>query len=307
MDNALNLRETPQHDNMYMLVGWRQWADAGSLSSGLPKYLAQETNARKIGTIKPDGFYIFQFPGTHDLARPIVRFENGYPTELETPHNDIYYSEVDGNGIVYVIGDEPHMDVERYIGAILNLAQELGVKRIVGFGGVFAEVPYDKQRTISSTYSLHSLKPEMDKLAVNLSDYHGGAAIGSVMSKRANERNMEYVSFYAFVPTYNLAQFNALDNMIRLENDFMAWLGVMRRVNVLINTRFDLSELESKSAQLVTVLNDKIEELQSISSSSIREYFDILSEEFVEDIFDPLDEVWESELKRLLDDDDPAE
>ncbi|MGB7338412.1 MAG: PAC2 family protein [Phototrophicaceae bacterium] len=307
MDNALNLRETPQHDNMYMLVGWRQWADAGSLSSGLPKYLAQETNARKIGTIKPDGFYIFQFPGTHDLARPIVRFENGYPTELETPHNDIYYSEVDGNGIVYVIGDEPHMDVERYIGAILNLAQELGVKRIVGFGGVFAEVPYDKQRTISSTYSLHSLKPEMDKLAVNLSDYHGGAAIGSVLSKRANERNMEYVSFYAFVPTYNLAQFNALDNMIRLENDFMAWLGVMRRVNVLINTRFDLSELESKSAQLVTVLNDKIEELQSISSSSIREYFDILSEEFVEDIFDPLDEVWESELKRLLDDDDPAE
>lgn len=303
MDNALDLREKPQHDNMYMLLGWRQWADAGSISSGLPKYLAQETNARKIGSIKSDGFYIFQFPGTHDLARPVVRFENGFPVELETPHNDIYYGEVDGNGIIYVIGDEPHMDVERYVGTILDLAEQFNVKRMVGFGGVFAEVPYDKQRSVSAAYSLRSLKPELDKLAVSLSDYHGGASIGSVISKRAGERNMEYVSFYAFVPTYNLAQFASLENTIRLENDFMAWVGVMRRVNYFLKTRFDLSELEAKSQQLVDVLNDKIEELQGLSSSSIRDYFELLSDGFSEDIFDPLDDVWENELKRLLDDD----
>lgn len=302
MDNALELREKPQHDNMFMLIGWRQWADAGSISSGLPKYLAQESNARKIGTIKSDGFYIFQFPGTHDLARPVVRFENGFPVELETPHNDIYYSEVDGNGVVFVIGDEPHMDVERYVSTILDLADELNVKRIVGFGGVFAEVPYDKERTVSSAYSLRSLKAEMDKLSVNLSDYHGGAAIGSVMCKRAGERDMAYVSFYAFVPTYNLAQFSALDNTIRLENDFMAWLGVMRRVNYFLKTRFDLTELESKSQQLIDVLNDKVDELQGQSSSAVQDYFDLLSDTFTEKVFDPLDDVWENELKRLLDD-----
>ncbi|MEL6527732.1 MAG: PAC2 family protein, partial [Chloroflexota bacterium] len=82
MKNALELRETPQNDTMYMLMGWRQWADAGAMSSGLPKYLAQETNARKIGTINPDGFYIFQFPGMHDLARPVVKFEDGLPVSL---------------------------------------------------------------------------------------------------------------------------------------------------------------------------------------------------------------------------------
>jgi len=286
-----------------MLVGWRQWADAGSLSSGLPKYLAQETNARKIGTIKPDGFYIFQFPGTHDLARPIVKFEEGYPVDLETPHNDIYYSEVDGNGIVYLIGDEPHMDVERYISTVLDLADDLGVQRIVGFGGVFAEVPYDKERTISSAYSLRSLKPELDKLSVNLSNYEGGAAIGSIMCKRAGERQIEYVSFYAFVPTYNLAQFASLENTIRLENDFKAWHGVMKRVNYFLKTRFDLSELQMKSQQLVDVLDDKVTELQSLSSSSIQDYFDQLSEDFTEDVFDPLDDVWEDELNRLLGDD----
>lgn len=303
MENALDLHEKPQHDNMYMLMGWRQWADAGSISSGLPKYLAQENNARKIGTIKSDGFYIFQFPGTHDLARPVVRFENGYATELESPHNDIYYAEVDGNGIIFLIGDEPHMDVERYVSSILDLAEMFNVKRMVGFGGVFAEVPYEKHRIVSCNYSLHSLKAEMDKLTVNLSDYHGGASIGSVMSKRAGERNMEYVSFYAFVPTYDLSRFASLENTIRLENDFMAWLGVMRRVNFFLKTQFDLSELEGKSQQLIDVLNDKVSELQALSSSSIQDYFDQLAEDFTEEIFDPLDDLWEDELKRLLDDD----
>lgn len=303
MENALDLREKPQHETMYMLMGWRQWADAGSISSGLPKYLAQETNARKIGTIKSDGFYIFQFPGTHDLARPVIRFENGYATELESPHNDIYYSEVDGNGIIYLIGDEPHLDVERYVSTILDLAEMFNVKRMVGFGGVFAEVPYEKHRIVSSTYSLHSLKQEIDKLSVNLSDYHGGASIGSVMSKRAGERNLEYVSFYAFVPTYDLSRFASLENTIRLENDFMAWLGVMRRVNFFLNTKFDLTELEGKSNQLIEVLNDKVLELQSLSSSSIKDYFDQLSEGFEEEIFDPLDDLWENELNRLFNDD----
>lgn len=304
MDNALELREVPQNDEMVMLLGWRQWADAGAMSSGLPKYLAQETNARKIGTIKPDGFYIFQFPGMHDLARPVVRFEEGLPVDLETPRNDIYYSEVDGRGVVFFIGDEPHMDIERYVATVLDLAETLGVTRMIGFGGVFAEVPYQKQRMISSSYSLASLKEDLDKLMVNLSNYHGGASIGSIMTKRAGERGLAYVGMYAFVPTYDFSQFASLDNAVRLENDFMAWVGVMKRVNFFLKMRFDLTELERKSQQLIEVLDDKVDQMQALSSSAIQEYFDELAEDFEEEIFDPLDDVWEDELSKLLGDDE---
>jgi len=60
----------PETQDMYMLVGWRQWADAGSVSSGLPDYLIQWLHAERIGAIRPDGFYIFQFPGTHEPCAP---------------------------------------------------------------------------------------------------------------------------------------------------------------------------------------------------------------------------------------------
>ena len=74
MSDILELWERPVAEEIYMLVGWRQWADAGSMSSGLPRYLVRQTGARKIGQLRSDDFYLFQVPGTHDLVRPVVKF-----------------------------------------------------------------------------------------------------------------------------------------------------------------------------------------------------------------------------------------
>ena len=39
MSDVVDLWETPQAEEVIMFAGWRQWADAGSTSSGLPQYL----------------------------------------------------------------------------------------------------------------------------------------------------------------------------------------------------------------------------------------------------------------------------
>lgn len=308
MSDAVDIWERPKAGEIFMLAGWRQWADAGSMSSGLPQYLIKRTNARQIGEIRSDGFYLFQFPGTHDLVRPVVKFDEGYPESLQTPSNKIYYTGDAERGVVIFLGDEPHLDVERYVAAFLDAANSLGVKRIVGFGGVYGELPYDKERLISSIYSLPRLKQELEGLAVNLSDYHGGASIGSYVCRRAGEQEMEYVSFYAFVPTYDFSNISQLGNTIRIENDFMAWLAAMRRVNYMLNTDFDLSHLERKSNRLVKLMDSKVQELEGMAPQlGVREYLTKLSEEFTEMPFQPLDDVWEDELRRLFDDSGPAD
>jgi proteasome assembly chaperone (PAC2) family protein len=304
-DSALELKEIPQATNMVMLIGWRQWADAGSISSGLPKYLIQETNARQIGTIKNDGFYLFQFPGTHDLVRPVVRFRNGYPEELEAPENKLYYTQIGATGVVIFTGEEPHMDAERYVDTMLEAAKKLNVSRMVGFGGVYAEVPYDKERSVSSVYSLRPLKDELKDLAVNFSNYEGGASIGSYICRRAADQKLSYVSFYAFVPTFDLSNVSVGGSTMRLENDYMAWLNVMRRVNHFLKVGFDLSDLEAKSEKLVEILDAKIDELDLHSpEAGLRSYFDTLSSAFEEVPFNPLASVWEDEIRRLLDEDE---
>jgi proteasome assembly chaperone (PAC2) family protein len=305
MPDVLDIWEQPEAKEVYMIAGWRQWADAGSISSSLPRYLAQQTGARKIGTLAGDGFYLFQIPGTHDLVRPTVRFEEGYPEELEVPQNEFYYAGNEERGVVFFIGDEPHQNVEAYVAALLDAAAQFGVQRIVAFGGVYGELPYDKERTISAVYSLRRLKKEIEALAVDLSSYHGGASIGSYVCRRAGDRGMEYVGLYAFVPTYDFSNVAEIGNTIRLENDFMAWRGVVRRVNHMLGVDFDLDDLDEKCYRLVQVIDDKVEELDGISPQlQVRAYMDRLAEDFEEIIFEPLGEVWEAELRRLFDEGD---
>ncbi|HNB52589.1 MAG TPA: PAC2 family protein [Anaerolineales bacterium] len=298
---TLELLETPQADEVYMLAGWRQWADAGSVSSGLPEYLIQRTKARRIGTLGPDGFYLFQFPGTHDLVRPVVKFDQGYAESLEVPRNEIFYSGNQRRGMVFFIGDEPHMDVERYAQSFLKLAETLKVKRIIGFGGVYGELPYDKERMVSGSYSLRYLKEELNHLALSFSDYHGGASIGSYICRRAGEKEMEYVAMYAFVPMYDFSAISQLGNTVRIENDYMAWLGIMRRVNYMLKLDLSLKDLERRTKRLLQLFDEKVDELERNNPQlGVRNYLQQLSEGFTETIFEPLEDVWEEELNRLF-------
>lgn len=302
MLDAVEIWEKPTAKEIYMFAGWRQWADAGSISSGLPGYLIKEMGARQIGTIKSDGFYLFQIPGTHDLVRPQVKFEKGYPETLQVQRNEIFYSGNSQRGLVFFLGDEPHLDIERYVSAFLHTAQLIGVKRIIGFGGVYGEVPYDKERLVSCIYSPKRLSKELSKLSVNLSDYQGGASIGSYVCKRAGDQGLEYVSFFAFVPTYDFTNVSEIGNSIRIENDYMAWLAVMRRINYMLKFNIDLTGLEEKSQVLLEKVDAKIEELDGVAPQlGVRDYLKHLSEEFKELPFDPLDDVWEDELRRLSD------
>jgi len=302
MAEGFEFYRRPEAKEMYLLAGWRQWADAGAVSSGLPDYLIQHLGAEKIGYMRPDGFYLFQFPGTHDLVRPVVQFDDGFPVELETPHNEFYYVEIDDRGLVIFVGDEPHMDIERYVSVLLESARALNVKRMIGVGGVYGEVPFDKERNISCIYSMRAMREELNHLSVTFSDYQGGASIDSVICKRAGERNISYTGFYAFVPAYDLSGSEQMGNTLRIENDFSAWLAIVRRINYMLKVNIPLGELEQSSEQLTKAVREKFDELeQSSPDVDVQGRLDEIAANFQEQIFNPLDEVWDEELRRLLD------
>ncbi|MCO5194263.1 MAG: PAC2 family protein [Anaerolineae bacterium] len=303
MSAAVNIWEMPQSAEITMLAGWRQWADAGSISSGLPQYLIDHLDARKIGDIRPNGFYLFQIPGTHDLVRPEIKLEDGYPVRYEVRRNDLYYAGDEQRGLVIFLGDEPHLDVERYAAALLDAAAQLGVRRIISFGGVYGELPYDKERAVSCIYSQRELQDELRAYAVTFSDYHGGSSIGSTLCSFARDRDVEYVGLYSFVPTYDFSQLGDIQSAIRLENDFMAWYGVMRRVNRMLDLNLDLDDLRQKSEKLVALMDEKVAELDGAAPQlGVRVYMDQLSADFDETVYDPLDAIWEDELRQLFDD-----
>jgi proteasome assembly chaperone (PAC2) family protein len=303
MDELVELREKPVADQMYMIAGWHQWADAGNISSGLPEYLIQHTGARKIGEIGEDGFYLFQVPGTHHFLRPEIKLKDGYRQELAEQLNEFYYTGDDEKGLVIFLGEEPHLNVERYTQAFLDAVTALRIGRVAALGGVYGAMPYDKDREVSCVYSLRSMKDDLSEYAVRFSDYEGGSTIGTLLVDRAERRRIEFIDLYAFVPAYDFGEFDDQLQGIRIENDFKAWYDLMRRLNHMFDLGMDLSDLEGQSSELIGALHTKIEELErQLPELNVREYMQELARDFTERSFMPLDDVWERELGDLFSD-----
>ncbi len=303
MDPLIELHEQPEADEIYMIAGWRHWADAGSVSSELPQYLIEQTGARQIGRLRSDGFYLFQIPGTHHFLRPEITLVDGYRQELRHPRNEIFYTGDDRRGLVLFLGDEPHMNAERYAEAFFELAKTLGVRRVVGLGGVYGAVPFEKERNISCAYSLPAMKDELARYAVRFSNYQGGVSLGSYLTDQGEKAEVEYFSLYAFVPMYDLSQLSQRLQTVSVEEDYKAWLDVMRRLNAMFSLGLDLTDLEHKSDQLIAEMNIKLDELESKTPKHrIRDHIERMTEDFVELPFNPLDDLWSKELGDIFKD-----
>jgi proteasome assembly chaperone (PAC2) family protein len=303
MDELVQIWEKPVADEIYLIAGWHQWADAGNVSSGLPQYLINQMHARQVGEIKPEGFYLFQIPGTHHFLRPEVTLVEGYRQALTAKKNEFFYTGNDKVGLLIFLGDEPHLNADRYAEAFFDVVEELGVRRVGAIGGVYGAMPYNKDREISCSYSIPAMKAELHDYAVKFSNYEGGVTISTYLVDTAEKRGIEFFTFYAFVPAYDFSQVSGVVPGMRIENDFKAWYDLMRRFNHMFHLGMDLIDLEKQHAELLISMEAKITELEEkVPQLKIREYIDSLTSDFVELPFSPLDDVWERELGDILDD-----
>ena len=303
MNGSLDLWEGPTADEVYMIAGWEQWADAGEVSSELPRYLVDRLSARRIGVIKPQGFYMFQVPGTHHFLRPEVKLEAGHIGEMTRRTNEFYYAESAGRGLVIFRGEEPHLNAEGYAGAFFDAVEALGVRRVLALGGVYGAVPYDRDRQVSCVYSLPRLKEALDPYAVGFSDYEGGVSIGTYLADEAERRGLEFVGWYAFVPAYDYSPLPNQFQGVRVENDARAWYELLRRVNHMFGLAIDLSDLRARSEDLVEAMQAKIKELEKeLSQYDVKKYMAKVYQDFTETPFLALDDMWERELGDILGD-----
>jgi len=222
---------------------------------------------------------------------------------LRIRKNEFFYSGDDKKGLVIFLGEEPHLNVELYAEAFFHAVKELGVRRVAAIGGVYGAMPYDKDRQISCVYSLPEMKDELAEYAIKFSNYEGGATIGTYLVDRAEQSEVEFFVFYAFVPAYDFSQFSAHHQGIRIDNDFKAWYDLTIRLNHMFDLAIPLSDLERKSDELTSSVDDKIAQLErTMPRLKVREYMETLAEDFVEMPFMPLGEVWERELGDLFKD-----
>ena len=304
MSELVELWEKPAAGKS-MIAGWHQWADAGTISSGLPRYLIEQTDATKIGRIKPGAFYLFQIPGAHHFLRPVVKLNEGYREALERRRNEFFYAGDRERGFHLFLGEEPHQNEARYAEAFFDAVEELGVKRVAAVAGVYGPVPYDRDRDISCVYSLRGMKEELSQYAVRFSNYEGGATISTYLAHKAEPRGIEFFTFYALVPSYDFSSRSMVVHPVVIEEDFKAWYDLMSRLNRMFDLGVELSDLGRQGEELIATWDSKIDHLaQTMPQLKVREYMEKVNADFTEEAFVQLGDVWEGALRDLFDEED---
>ena len=243
-DDLLNLQSPP--DALYLIAGWRrQWSDGGEISSGLPSYLIEKLQARRIGSMGTDVAklcYPFQVPGTHDTYRPRVSYRDGLPDTDMRRDNNFFDA---GNGLVIFLGEEPWFRLDVYADAFFQAVKELGAPQTVAVEGYNGAAPPEMERSVSCIYSQASMKPSMDKLGVRYSNYgsqgRNGPTIGMALITVAHFQHPELEMFRlgAMAPMYPFLTSN--NDPVGISRDHRSFYDIMRRINSIFGLDIDLS------------------------------------------------------------------
>src|SRR4051812_37786217 len=82
--------ELPRLTDASMLLAFTGWMDGGEVSTGTVRNLLANLNADEIADVDPEPFYIYNFPGSMEVAalfRPEVKYTDGVITEFDMPQN----------------------------------------------------------------------------------------------------------------------------------------------------------------------------------------------------------------------------
>ena len=281
----------------FMVAGFNQWANAGNVSSGIPEYLIEKLNARRVGHIRKGDSYIFQLPGSHFIFRHPVKYVEGYEEDYqEEPINDFYYTEISEKGLLIFIGTEPNQHEDIYVNTLLDGAEELGVKRIIVPAGVGGEVPFDKERLVSCTYSLKQMQEELKNYALSFSNYDKNATIGMVINHYSKERGIESVRMSARTPSYQIP--------VTSPSDKRAMYDILRRIRYMFGIDLDLSDLEKEIKQQISDFENALKRLYMGNpelESQITTYMERIGEGFKESRFEEPTRIPDAFLKEFKD------
>ncbi len=281
----------------FMIAGFNQWANAGNVSSGIPEYLIEKLNTRRVGHIRKGDFYIFQLPGNHFMFRPPVKYVEGHEEDYqEEPINDFHYTEISGKGLVIFIGTEPNQHEDVYVNTLLDGAKELGVKRIIVPAGVGGEVPFDKERRVSCTYSLKQMQEELKNYALTFSNYNRNATIGMVINHYSKERGIESVRMSARTLSYQIP--------LTISSDKRAMYDILRRIRYMFDIDLDLSDLEKESNQQISDFENELKRFYMGNpelESQITTYMEQIGERFQELRFEERTKIPDVFLKEFND------
>jgi predicted ATP-grasp superfamily ATP-dependent carboligase len=193
----------PTLGNGRLVLAFSGWMDGGDVSTGTVEWLITVLDAHEVARIDPEGFYIYNFPGSMEVSalfRPHTRIVDGAVRAFDPPHN-CFYSAPEQNLLLFR-GREPHLNWNAFADAIFELTARTGITRIYFVGSFGGTVPHTREPRLWCTVSDDALKAELMPYGVSFTTYDGPAGFATQLVRQARDRGVQMVNVVAEIPAY---------------------------------------------------------------------------------------------------------
>jgi proteasome assembly chaperone (PAC2) family protein len=236
--NTLRIHHRPVLDRATLVLAFTGWMDGGDVSTGTVRRLVDLLGAKSIAEIDPEPYYLFNFPGPMELAalfRPHLKIEGGRVEAMDLPSNTFYCHEP--ANLVLFLGKEPNLRWRTFGDAILELAGQVGIRRVLFVGSFGGSVPHTREPRLYATCSDPGLLPDMERYGVRPTVYEGPGSFTSYLLTRAPAAGLEMTSLVAEIPGYLQGR-----NPMSIE-------AVTRRLAKILRLPLDLGALRTESTE----------------------------------------------------------
>lgn len=199
----LRIHRYPRLNQATLVLAFSGWMDGGDVSTGTVSRLIHLLDAQPIAEIDPEPFYIYNFPGSMEVAslfRPHVEVENGITKRFQLPNNSFFVRE-DAN-LLFFVGKEPNLHWRTFGNCIFLFGRIMHVSRILFVGSFGGSVPHTREPRLYITCSDEALLKEMRPYGARASNYRGPGSFTSYLLTHAESAGMEMVSLAAEIPSY---------------------------------------------------------------------------------------------------------
>ena len=279
---SLNLFDPPPLNTGVLILGFDGWMDGGEVSTGTTDWLADALDARIVGEIDPGNFYIYNFPGSMEVAalfRPHGKIEDGLITEFDLPRNT-FFADPSMNLAIFR-GKEPNFGWAEFADAIFTTCRRMSIQRIYFVGSVAGLSPHSREPRIFCSVSDAKMKPEMESYGLNFSDYEGPVSFVTYLMTLAPSHGLEMATVVAEIPAYVHSH-----NPKSIE-------AVLRKLSAIAGLSLDLDPLRSASDEWEKKVNEVVAE-----KNELGDYIHKLEEDYDNEVFN----TQMSDLKDWLED-----
>jgi predicted ATP-grasp superfamily ATP-dependent carboligase len=236
--DTLRIHDCPSLDQATLVLAFTGWMDGGDVSTGTVRRLVDLLGARPVAEIDPEPFYIYNFPGSMDVAalfRPAIAIEDGLVKGVEMPAGVFHCHEP--ARLFLFLGKEPNLRWREFGDCVLEFVRRAAVRRVLFVGSFGGPAPHTREPRLYVTCSDAALLPEMERYGLRRTGYKGPGSFPTYLMTRAAEARLEMTSLVAEIPGYLQGR-----NPLSIE-------AVTRRLAKILRLPLDLGALRAESTE----------------------------------------------------------